>query len=134
MNILRSVSIGLIAAVISACSAAPSKPVAPAAPQVANVSGKWLLTVTSPMGTVDGNMTIVQSGKEITGTIDSSMGNVDLAGSVNEKEVKFSYSIEKLGAPAGTIFDYTGTVDAGAMKGKAAFAGMGEGTWTAKRQ
>ena len=133
MNTLRTLAIVSVATIIAACSAAPSKPAAVAAPAVADVSGKWLLTVTSPMGSVDGDMVVVQTGKDFKGTIASQMGTVDFTGNVNVNEVKFSYGIEKVGGPPGTIFDYVGTVDGAAMKGKATFATFGEGEWTAKR-
>jgi len=137
MNITRRVSIVCIAALIAACSASPSKPVtppAPAVPAVADISGKWLLTVQSPQGAIDANMTVIQTGTAIKGTLDSAMGKVDYTGSVNGKDVKFSYSIEQFGAPAGSILDYTGSVDGGVMKGHAKFASFGEGDWSAKRQ
>jgi hypothetical protein len=133
MNILQTISIGLIAASIAACSATPSKPAAPIAPPVTDISGKWLLTVQSPMGAVEGDMVVIQTDRAIKGTIDSKMGNIDITGSVNGKEVKFTYSVEKLGAPAGTNFDYTGTVDGGAMKGSATFSTFGAGEWSARR-
>jgi hypothetical protein len=136
MSITRNISIACIAALLAACSATPSKPVtppAPVAPAVADISGKWIFTVQSPTGAVDANMTVNQTGTAINGTMDSQMGVVDYKGSVNGKEVKFSYSVEKFGAPAGTVFDYVGTVEGNAMAGKATFAAFGEGSWSAKR-
>jgi len=136
MTFIRRISIACVAALIAACSATPSKPVtppAPVAPAVADISGKWILTVHSPQGAIDANMTVVQTGTAIKGTLDSAMGTVDYTGSVNGKDVKFSYSIEKFGAPAGSILDYTGSVDGGVMKGNAKFATFGEGEWSAKR-
>jgi hypothetical protein len=78
-------------------------------------------------------MTVIQTGTAIKGNLDSPMGSVDYTGTVNGKDVKFSYSIEQFGAPAGSILDYTGSVDGGVMKGHAKFATFGEGDWSAKR-
>jgi hypothetical protein len=142
MTITRNFSIACIAAVLSACAAAPNKPVAPAAatlakstvtPAVADISGNWILTVNTPQGGVDAKMTVVQAGSAISGTLDSSMGVVDYTGSVNGKEVKFNYSIEKFGAPPGSIIDYVGKIEGTIMSGTAKFASFGSGDWSAKR-
>lgn len=142
MNIARHISIACIAAVLAACAAAPSRPLAqstttptPAstAPAVADISGKWIITVQTPQGAVDATMTVAQTGSAIKGTVDSSMGTVDYVGNVNGKDVKFTYSVEKFGAPAGSNFEYIGTIDGAAMKGTATFAGFGTGDWSARR-
>jgi len=139
MNNVRNLLIGGFAALVAACSTAPSSDVKPAAasalaaPSVADISGNWILTVQSPQGAIDANMSVIQTGSAIKGKLESAMGTVDYTGSVNGKEVKFSYSIEQFGAPAGSILDYTGTVDGAVMKGNAKFASFGEGEWTAKR-
>jgi hypothetical protein len=132
MNTFRIALITTVATLAAACSSAPSKPVAPAAPASANIAGSWILTVETPMGTMEAKMSVVQNGKDINGRLESQMGNVDYKGSVDVNNVKFSYSIEALGGPPGS-FDYVGQLDAGVMKGKATFATFGEGTWSAKR-
>ncbi len=140
MNVARNISIACIAVALSACAAAPSKTVAPTvspvpvASAVTDISGKWALTVKAPTGAVDATLTVKQTGSIIDGTLDSAMGVVDCAGTINGKELKFSYSVEQFGAPAGTIFTYVGTVDGAVIKGKALFANFGEGEWSAKRQ
>jgi hypothetical protein len=81
-------------------------------------------------------MTVIQTGpliKGTLGTLDSAMGAVDYTGSVNGKNVKFSYSVEKFGAPAGTIISYVGVVDGAVMKGRATFGSFGGGEWSARR-
>jgi hypothetical protein len=141
MNTFRTVMIASAAAIAAACSSTPSKPVAPVAPvtpvaavapAIANIAGNWNLAVETPMGVIEAKMSVVQTGKDIKGRIESGMGNVDYVGTVGANDVKFSYSIESLGGPPGS-FDYVGTLDGGAMKGKATFANFGEGAWSAKR-
>lgn len=91
------------------------------------------MTVQSPSGAMDAKMTVVQAGSAIKGTLDSTMGVIDYAGSVSGNQIKFAYSVEKFGAPAGTMFDYAGTVTAGSMTGIAKFSSFGEGSWSARR-
>ncbi len=141
MKTFRIVLIASATALAAACSSAPSKPavpvasaapVAPVAPALANIAGNWIITVETPMGTMDAKMSVVQNGKDINGRLESQMGNVDYKGGVDTNNIKFSYSIEALGGPPGS-FDYVGQLDAGVMKGKATFGSFGDGTWTAKR-
>jgi hypothetical protein len=86
------------------------------------------------MGAVEADMTVVQNGNAISGRLESQMGNVDYNGNIDGSNIKFSYDVGQLGAPAGTRFDYAGTIENGAMKGKATFASFGEGEWSAKRR
>jgi hypothetical protein len=134
MKIARYVSIVCIAATLGACAAAPSNEITPES--VADISGKWIVTLQMPQGAVDSIMTVIQTGSVIKGTLgtpDSAMGAVDYTGNVNGKDVTFSYSVEKFGAPVGTIIDYVGVLDGAAMKGRATFGSFGGGDWSAKR-
>jgi hypothetical protein len=138
MKIARNIWIVCIAAAVGACAATPSKPITPPtsipnAHAIADISGNWIVSVQTLQGVVDSKMTIIQTGSAIKGTLDGTMGAVDYTGSVNGKDVKFSYNVEKFGAPAGTIIIYVGVLDGATMKGKATFGGFGGGEWSAKR-
>ena len=121
-------------ALAAACSTTPTTPSTPAQPANANIAGNWLLTVETPMGQQDATMTVNQNGKEISGRLESQIGNVDYAGTIEGNDIKFTYDVSSLGAPAGSIFSYEGKLESGAMQGKAKFASFGEGTWSAKRK
>ena len=131
----ESIIAALFVALSFGCASAPTRSVDPvsAVPKTANISGNWLITVESRGGAIPGNMVIVQDGTNIRGTIKSDQGKVDLVGSLNGDTVKFSYGVEQFGAPAGTVFDYTGTVTGETMHGNATFSTFGEGQWFAKR-
>jgi hypothetical protein len=77
-------------------------------------------------------MTVIQNGKDIHGSIDSRIGNVDFTGTVSDKDVQFGYTYDGPGVKG--RFDFSGTVDGGAMKGKAVLGPFGEGQFTAKRE
>ena len=137
MNTVRHLLMGCLAALVAACSTAPTAEVkAPppaAAPAVTDISGNWIMTVQTPQGAIESNMSVIQTGSAIKGKLESAMGTVDYTGSVNGKEVKFTYSIEQFGAPPGSNLEYVGTVEGKVMSGKAKFASFGEGEWSAKR-
>lgn len=136
MKTVRIISIACLAAWIAACSTMPTSPgnaPATAAAPIADISGAWIMTVQTPTGGIDSTMTVVQTGSAIKGTLSSAMGTVDYTGSIEGKEVKFSYSVDQFGAPPGTTFDYVGLLEGGVMSGMAKFSSFGEGEWTAKR-
>ena len=141
MNTLRIALIAAAATLFCACSTAraqrstplPPASLAPTEQAFVNIAGNWTLLIDTGANVIDATLTVIQNGKNIIGQLDSSQGVVDYTGSVDGDEVKFSYNLGKFGAP-GMIFYYTGSVEGDEMKGKATFATMGEGTWTAKRR
>ena len=59
-------------------------------------------------------------------------GEADLTGTVKGTDIKFTFSVDVQGTKLDET--YTGTVDKDSMKGKVDISGIGEGTFTAKRQ
>ena len=76
--------------------------------------------------------TFKQDGEKLTGHYAGTFGEADLTGTVKGTDIKFTFA----GDVQGTKLDetYTGTVDKDSMKGKVDIVGLGEGTFTAKRQ
>jgi hypothetical protein len=111
---------------LTACTMAPAKP------KGEDLSGSWVLTTTSQMGTQDSDMTVKQTGSALAGTLTSQMGSVDYTGSVDGSAVAFTFTIPAGGSDLKC--DYTGTVAGDTMQGKAVFGSFGEGTFTAKRK
>ncbi len=138
MNTLRTALIASVAAVAAACSTAPSKPpaapaapVVPAAPVATNIAGVWTITTDTPQGASDSKMTVMQTGKDIKGTLESPMGSVDYTGTVVGKDVKFGFNFSAQGTDL--HIDYIGTVDGPTMSGRAVFGSFGEGTFKGKK-
>ena len=98
-----------------------------------DVTGKWAFSVETSAGTGTPTMTFKQDGEKITGHYSGQLGEADLSGTVQEQEISFSFSVDA----QGTRLDITssGTI-AGkdSMKGHVVITGLGEGSWTAKRQ
>jgi hypothetical protein len=98
-----------------------------------DVTGKWLFAVETAAGSGTPTMTFKQDGEKLTGHYVGQLGEADLTGTVKGPDVSFKFSVDA----QGTMLDfvYTGTVESkDAMKGKVSIVGLGDGTFTAKRQ
>lgn len=120
-----------VAVLIGACASTPPPPSGSQA-AAADLSGSWVLTTESRMGTQDAQMTVRQTGSALAGTIIGQAGSVDYTGSLNGGAVAFDFTINVQGTDL--KLDYIGTVEGDTMKGKAVFGQFGEGTFTAKRK
>jgi hypothetical protein len=96
------------------------------------LTGNWIVTVESQMGSQDTKMTLKQSGGNLAGTMTSQMGSVDFTGTLVGKDVKFGFNVNAQGTDL--RIDYIGTTDGTTMSGKAVFGSFGEGTFKGKRQ
>ena len=97
-----------------------------------DVTGKWAFSVETSAGAGAPTMTFKQDGEKITGHYTGTFGESDLTGTVKGADIAFSFSVDAQGTKISET--YTGTVDKDTMKGKIVIEGLGEGTFTAKRQ
>jgi hypothetical protein len=97
-----------------------------------DVTGKWAFNVETGAGSGAPTMTFKQDGEKLTGHYTGTFGESDLTGTVKGAEIAFSFSVDAQGTKINEV--YTGTVDKDTMKGKIVIEGLGEGTFTAKRQ
>ncbi|HEX5085404.1 MAG TPA: hypothetical protein VFY40_25485 [Blastocatellia bacterium] len=112
-------------------SAAPAPAAAPAAGDKIDVTGSWSVTVETDAGSGSPSFTFKQEGEKLTGKYKGLFGESDLTGTVKGDKVEFSFKVS--GQIEGTL-TYSGTTDGKTMKGKVSLAGMGEGTFTGKKQ
>jgi hypothetical protein len=127
MNKMKSLMLVGMAVVLAACAATPPKPKGP------DLSGNWVLTTESPMGSQDSDMVVKQAGEQLTGTISSQMGTVEYKGTLTGgKDIVFGSPVEAQGMSL--QIDYKGVVEGETMKGTAKFGDFGEGAFTAKRK
>ena len=99
----------------------------------AEITGKWLFTVTSSAGTGTPTVTLKQQGDSLTGHYSSQLlGEQDLLGTVKDLSFSFTIHAEVQGTPLTAI--YKGTLEGDSMKGTVDFGGLGSGTFTGKRQ
>ena len=126
MNVIRA---GIVAAVAMMITI----PSASAQAAKVNVTGKWLFNVETGAGSGTPTMTFTQDGEKLTGKYNGQFGEADLTGTVKGQDIAFSFNVDAQGTAVS--FKYTGTIEnKDALKGKVEIAGLGEGTFTAKRQ
>jgi hypothetical protein len=102
-------------------------------PTKTDVTGKWLFTVETSAGSGTPTLTLKQDGEKLTGHYSGQLGEADLTGTLKSSDIKITFTADVQGNSINCV--YTGTVDGkDAMKGKVELVGLGDGTFTAKRQ
>jgi hypothetical protein len=96
-----------------------------------DVTGAWSVTVETEAGSGNPSFTFKQEGEKLTGRYKGLLGEFDLTGTVKGDKIDFSF--KATGQVEGSV-NYAGTTDGKTMKGKVSLAGLGEGTFTGKKQ
>jgi len=123
----RIAAVGAIVMLVFALS-----PARGAAQAKVDVTGKWAFSVETSAGAGAPTFTFKQDGEKLTGHYAGTFGEADLTGTVKGADITFSFTVDAQGNALKET--YTGTVDKDTMKGKLVIEGLGEGTFTAKRQ
>jgi hypothetical protein len=99
-----------------------------------DVSGKWVFDVQTSAGGGMPTVTFKQDGEKLTGHYSSmTFGEVDFTGSVKGRDIAFSFTANV--ADMQIPVSYSGTIEGkDGMKGKIVITGLGDGTFTGKRQ
>ena len=97
-----------------------------------DVTGKWAFNVETAAGAGTPTMTFKQDGEKLTGHYSGQLGESDLTGSVKGADISFTFTVDAQGTMIKAA--YSGTADKDSMKGKVVLEGLGDGTFTAKRQ
>jgi lipopolysaccharide export system protein LptA len=98
-----------------------------------DVAGKWALTVETSAGTGTPSVEFKQDGETLTGDYSSSVfGEQKVTGTIKGNAITFGFTAPFQGS--NVTVTYTGTVDGSTMKGKVMLSGLGEGTFTGKKQ
>ena len=126
MNSMRAaliVALTMIAAISSANAQATK----------VDVTGKWAFNVETAAGSGTPTITFKQDSEKLTGKYAGQLGEADLTGTVKGQDIAFTFNVDAQGTMLN--FKYTGTIEnKDALKGKVEIVGLGEGTFTAKRQ
>jgi hypothetical protein len=96
-----------------------------------DVTGAWSVTVETEAGSGNPSFTFKQEGEKLSGRYKGLLGEFDVTGTVKGDKVEFSF--KATGQVEGVV-NYAGTTDGKTMKGKVSLAGLGEGTFTGKKQ
>ena len=98
-----------------------------------DLTGKWMFSVQTDAGSGTPTVTLKQDGEKLTGHYSGQLGDVDITGSVKGNDFTFGFSSDLQGNKLDVT--YKGTiVNKDELKGSVSIAGLGEGTFTAKRQ
>jgi hypothetical protein len=98
-----------------------------------DISGTWDFTVETSAGTGNPVFVFQQQGDKLTGTYKGLLGEAKVTGTVKGDKVEFSLEGEYGGEKMKV--EYAGTIESPVlMKGTVRLAGLGEGTWTAKKK
>ena len=98
-----------------------------------DVTGKWTFQVETSAGGGTPTFTFKQDGEKLTGHYSGQLGEADLTGSVKGQDITMAFGVDVQGLHIDCT--YAGTIESkDAMKGTVKLAGLGEGTFTGKRQ
>jgi hypothetical protein len=97
-----------------------------------DVTGKWAFSVETSAGAGQPTFTFKQDGEKLTGHYTGTFGEADITGTVKGADITITFTVDAQGTALKET--YTGTVDKDTMKGKIVIEGVGEGTFTAKKQ
>jgi hypothetical protein len=96
-----------------------------------DVTGSWSVTVETEAGSGNPSFTFKQEGEKLTGHYKGLLGEADLTGTVKGDKIEFSFKVTS--QIEGTV-TYSGETDGKTIKGKVSLAGVGEGTFSGKKQ
>ena len=98
-----------------------------------DITGTWTFEVQTDAGGGSPTMTFKQDGEKLTGHYTGTFGEADLTGTVKGNAINFSFTADFQGTSITS--NYKGTLEsATSMKGTLDIAGVGSGTFTAKKK
>lgn len=97
-----------------------------------DVSGAWVLQVSTGAGSGTPTITLEQKGESLTGRYSGQLGEAPLTGTLKGAAITFQFPVDVQGASLTIV--YTGTVEKDTMKGTVRLGEAGEGTFTGARQ
>jgi hypothetical protein len=96
-----------------------------------NVAGDWDVMINGPQGAMEATLTLAQDGDTVSGTLESLMGAVEVAGAVAANLMRLAFDVDA----GGQMITITmiGEVNGSSMEGSLDF-GQGTADFTAKRK
>lgn len=98
-----------------------------------NITGKWVFEVQTSAGSGSPTFEFKQEGEKLSGHYSGQLGEADLKGTVKGNTIEFSFTSTVQGYTIESV--YSGTLDAkDSIKGSVKLSGLGDGTFTGKKQ
>jgi len=115
--------------------AAGARQAAPGAPkkETPSVTGTWTMALDMSMGQSKPTLVLKQEGEKLTGTYTGRYGTTPLEGTIKDRTIEFSLTIDVNGEKVEMAFAGEVAADGQSMKGDADLGQAGDGTWTAVR-
>jgi len=127
---VRNILTLVLVSALSACAA--TKPAEVRGSDPATMTGAWIMTIESPVGTRDSRAEFSQLGEQVSGRIVSQKGEVPMTGVIRDDQVAFDSNVTMEGESLEVA--YTGKIAGDAMAGTVRFGDFGSGKWVAKRR
>jgi hypothetical protein len=102
------------------------------AADIADISGTWIMTVTTSMGGGSPTFTFIQKGEHLTGTYKGQLGEQPVTGTIKGNDVSFEFQGEAQGQSF--TVTYTGKLAGSSMSGEVALGQFAQGTFTGRKQ
>jgi hypothetical protein len=125
------VAIAVLAAAIASSAQTPTPT---PSPKPLDIAGKWTMTLELSIGTATPALEIKQDGEKITGTYTGRYGSAPIQGTLKGRALEFACEINADGQTAAMNFSGEVAADSQTMKGQATIEGLGDATWSAKRE
>jgi len=103
------------------------------APKVPDIAGNWTMALTMEIGNATPALVFKQEADKITGTYTGRYGTYPFKGTIKGREIQFSFTMNTDGGQTTMSFNGEIAADAQTMKGAGSIEGMGDVTWTAKK-
>jgi hypothetical protein len=102
------------------------------AEKAVNVSGTWILDVSTTAGSGTPTVTLKQDGEKLTGQYSGQLGEAPLSGALKGTAITFQFDVDVQGTSLRVV--YSGTVEGDSIKGTVSLGEAGEGTFTGSRK
>ncbi len=103
------------------------------APKAPDLTGKWTMSLELSIGPATTALDLKQDGEKITGTYTGRYGTSPLQGTLKGRALQFAVQLNAEGQDVTMNFSGEVAADAQSMKGQATIEGLGDATWTARR-
>jgi hypothetical protein len=121
----------VLAVAVTAFAQETPKPEEKKDTDVVDVSGNWDLTIETQQGPMTVGLMFKMDKEKLTGALKSPQGDMELAGSVTSKEMKFVGTYN--GQNGALEITFVGTPGKEKLSGTVDFGGRGSGSWSAVR-
>lgn len=108
------------------------RPGGPTGGPAVDPSGNWSLTIQSPQGDINAQLTLNKDGDQIGGTLGTPMGNITIkSGRLTGNQIRLTATVELAGQTIDSVI--TGTIEGDSIRGSMSMGAMGTFDFTGTR-